>query len=151
MYVDADWGGCQDTRRSTTGYIAFLHGSPISWSSKRQQTTAVSSMESEYIAGAEATKDVVWLRALLAELGVTISGPTTLYIDNQAAISLANNPSDHSKSKHIHIKHHFLREQVHFGSIVVEYIKSENQRADGLTKPLSGPVHSKWIRSVCVG
>ena len=87
MYIDADWAGCESTRRSTTGYLAMLYGSPINWCSRRQQTTAASTMEAEYIAGAEATKDVIWLRSLLTELKVDqTTGPTRLYCDNQAAI-----------------------------------------------------------------
>ena len=148
MYVDADWAGCDRTRRSTTGYIAKIYSSPINWCSRRQQTTAASTMEAEYIAGAEATKDVIWLRNLLAEIGLTQNGATTLFIDNQAAIRLAGNPSTHARSKHIDIKHHIIRERVEMGDIVLEYIDTAKQCADAFTKPLGGPQHAVAIKAM---
>ena len=148
MYVDADWAGCESTRRSTTGYLAFLYGSPINWCSRRQQTTAASTMEAEYIAGAEATKDVIWLRSLLTELGVDQAGPTRLYCDNQAAIRLTGNPSTHARSKHIDIKHHIIRERVEMGDIEIRYIETAKQRSDCLTKPLSGPQHAVAVKQL---
>ena len=148
MYVDADWAGCEKTRRSTTGYMAILYGSPINWCSRRQQTTAASTMEAEYIAGAEATKDVIWLRNFLDEIGLTQKCPTTLFIDNQAAIRLAGNPSTHARSKHIDIKHHIIRERVEIGDIVLEYVETGKQRADVFTKPLGGPQHAVAVKSM---
>ena len=117
MYVDANWAGCEATRRSTAGYLAMLYGSPINWCSCRQQTTAASTMEAEYIAGVEATKDVIWLRSLLTELGIEQTGPKQLYCDNQAAIRLTGNPSTHARSKHIDVKHHIICECVEMGEI----------------------------------
>lgn len=146
MYVDADWAGCEASRRSTTGYLAMLYGSPINWCSRRQQTTAASTMEAEYIAGAEATRDVVWLRSLLKELGINQNFPTPLFIDNQAAIRLAGNPSTHARSKHIDIKHHIIRERVEMGDLELKYVETARQRADGLTKPLGGPQHATCIK-----
>ena len=151
MYVDADWAGCEATRRSTTGYLAMLYGSPINWCSRRQQTTAASTMEAEYIAGAEATKDIVWLRNLLQELGLPQPGPTHLFCDNQAAIRLTGNPSTHARSKHIDIKHHIMRERVETGDIEVKYLETSKQRADCLTKPLGGPRHAVAMKELRLG
>ena len=105
-------------------------------------------MEAEYIAGAEATKDVIWLRSLLTELGVDQTGPTRLYCDNQAAIRLTGNPSTHARSKHIDIKHHIIRERVEMGEIDIRYIETAKQRSDCLTKPLGGPQHAVAVKQL---
>ena len=140
-YVDSDWGGDLTTRRSTTGYISYLHGSPIAWCSRRQATVAASTMEAEYVACAEATLDVIWLRGLLDALGIVQDDPTVIHIDNQAAIKLSDNPGNHARSKHIDIKHHLVRERITSGEIQLEYVNTEQQRADILTKSLPGPKH----------
>jgi hypothetical protein len=140
-YVDSDWAGCTKTRRSTTGYVSYVFGSAVNWISRRQATVSASTMEAEYIAAAEASSDIVWLRNLLKEIGMSIDAPTVVRIDNQSAIRLANNPSTHARSKHIDIKHHILRERVDNGTIDLEYIESKKNRADILTKALNGPLH----------
>ena len=145
MYVDADWGGYVDTRRSTTGYVAYFNSSPISWASRRQATVAQSSMEAEYVAAAEATREIIWLRSLLGELGLGQDGPTPMFVDNQTAIRLSSNPSTHARSKHIDIKHHLVREHVEFGTIKLNYIETAKQRADALTKALGGPKHASNV------
>ena len=141
-WVDADYAGCPDTRRSTTGHVFQLWGSTIAWTSKRQATVAQSTLEAEYIAAAEAAREAIYLRGLLAELKVDVlKRETTLYCDNKGAISLAENPGVHQRSKHIEVRHHFIREQVENRVLKLEYIKSDAQTADILTKPLPGPRH----------
>jgi hypothetical protein len=147
-YVDADWAGCLKTRRSTTGYVSYLFGGAINWMSRRQATVAASTMEAEYIAGAEASNDILWLRNLLTELGMNLDLPTVMRIDNQSAIQLASNPSTHARSKHIDIKHHILRERVDKGILELEYIESKKNRADILTKALSGPLHLNHLNGL---
>ncbi|CAL1355334.1 unnamed protein product [Linum trigynum] len=92
-YCDADWGGSQRTRRSTTGYFITLGSAPISWRTKKQRVVARSSAEAEYRAMASTVREIIWLRWLLQELGVPQSGPTPLHCDNQAALHIANNRS----------------------------------------------------------
>ena len=99
-------------------------------------------MEAEYIAAAEATRDVTWVRSLIGELGFKLTVPTTLHVDNQSANRLYANPSTHSRSKHIDIKHHIIRERIEMGTIELEYVETAMQRADFLTKPLPGPNHA---------
>ncbi|KAF0639715.1 hypothetical protein FPSE5266_01344 [Fusarium pseudograminearum] len=138
-YTDADWGGDQDTRRSTGGYIFNLGSGAISWSSKRQPTVALSSCEAEYMAQTQATKEAIWLRQLFHELMAPSNiklGATIIFGDNQGAIAMAKNPTQHAKSKHIGIQHHFVREQVTLGHVELKYISTKQQVADGLTKPL---------------
>lgn len=143
-YVDSDWAGDKESRRSTTGHISYLLDSPINWSSRRQDTVALSSMEAEYVAASEAARDMIWIRFLLAEIGLP-QGPTVLHVDNQSAIKLAHNPFNHSRSKHYELKHHFIREKVEEGVIRLEYIRSAEQRADVLTKALAGPKHAEQL------
>jgi transposase InsO family protein len=150
-WVDADWAGCHDTRRSTTGYVFKINGSAITWCSRRQQTVASSTVEAEYIATAEAAREAVWLRNLLKELGFKQVGPTTLHVDNQGAMRLATNPSTHQRTKHIDIKHHLIRELIDRGTIELRYVATEKQQADLLTKALPGPRHSSNSIQLRVG
>ena len=96
-YADADWGGCLDTRRSTTGYLFKTFGGPVAWKSRRQSTTALSTMEAEYMASADATRQAIWLQLLLEDLGQGISGPLPILNDNNAAILLSKNPVNHDR------------------------------------------------------
>jgi hypothetical protein len=152
-WVDADWAGCHDTRRSTTGYLFKINNSPIVWSSKRQQTVSTSTVEAEYIAITEAAKEALWLRNLLKELGFEniVTEATVLHTDNQGAIRLAINPSTHQRTKHIDIRHHLIRELIHNKSIALEYVTTGEQQADILTKPLPGPRHSSNLIQLGLG
>lgn len=135
-YCDADWGRDLDKRRSTTGYIFINHGGPIVWGSRLQDCTAQSTTEAEYIAAAEATKEAIWLKRLLEELGQGNSTPVPLHCDNQGAIRLVKNPEFHKRTKHIDIKFHLIRDHFCKGVIDVVHVCSDDQLADFLTKPL---------------
>ena len=124
-FVDADWAGCLNTRRSTTGYVFRINNTSVVWSSRRQPTVATSTVEAEYIAVAEASREAMWLRCLLKELGVSQSESTTLYCNNKGAIRLALNPGTHQRSKHIDVKHHFIRELIDRKVVVLEYMSSQ--------------------------
>ena len=119
----------------------MLSGSTISWSSKKQSSVALSSTEAEYIAGAHATKEAIWLRRLLTELGLEILTPTSLHIDNQSAIAIAKNPEFHNRTKHIEIHHHFLHTKVESEEITLSYIPTGEQLANILTKGLNKEKH----------
>jgi TfoX/Sxy family transcriptional regulator of competence genes len=140
-YTDADWAGDKDTRRSTSGYTFNIGSGAISWSSKRQPTVALSTCEAEYMGQTQAVKEAIWLKGLLVELSDMHNNEISpsaviLYGDNQGAIALAKNPVFHGRTKHIDIQHHFVREKVESGDVSLEYIPTEQQIADGLTKPL---------------
>jgi hypothetical protein len=136
-YADADWGGCQDTRRSTTGYLFKTFGGITSWRARRQPTVSLSTAEAEYMASADAAKQASWLRLLLTDLGYPQSEPTLLYNDNMGAILLSQNPVHHDRSKHISLRHHYLREQVGDKSLSLHHISSKDNQADLFTKNLS--------------
>ena len=144
IFVDSDFGGCLATRASTTGYVSFVYGSPISWTSRRQSSVASSSTAAEYIAAAEAVQEIMWLRRLLKQLGVLPSPkppPTLLYIDNQASIHIGRKPVYFARTKSLDIKYHIVRERVEKKVVILKYVPSTDQLADGLTKPLGGPAH----------
>jgi hypothetical protein len=125
-------------RRSTGGYVFNLGSGAISWSSKKQTAVALSTCEAEYMAMTQSAKEAIWLRKLFRELKSSDSDslPTTIYPDNQGAIALAKNPEFHSRTKHIDIQYHFVRECIDRGQIKLEYIPTNDQVADGLTKAL---------------
>jgi len=135
-YSDADFARDRDTRRSTTGYIFLYHGGPVVWASRRQRCTSLSTTEAEYVAGCESSKEAVWIDRLLKEIRQDKTLPIPLLCDNQRAIRLARNPEFHQRTKHVQIKYHFIREQLKNGIIDLQYIGTENQLADILTKPL---------------
>lgn len=147
-FSDSDWAACP-TGRSTSGWIVCYANAAVNWSSKRQGTTAASTMEAEYYAAAAATHEVLWLRGFLDKLGKTVNNaPTTLYLDNQAALRLASNPHSHARAKHINVKYHITRDEVEKGTISVNYIKTGEQPADILTKALPGPRHGEVARKI---
>lgn len=135
-FSDADYAGDVETRRSTTGYLFCLANGAVSWLSQRQKMVTLSSTESEYVAASTAAKEAMWLRKLLHDIGYPCASETTLYIDNQSAIQLIKNPVYHKRIKHIDVRYHYIREKVENKDLAIEYIPSENQRADILTKAL---------------
>ena len=135
-YTDADYGQDIDDRISVGAYIFFLGTSPISWNSKKQSSTSRSSCESEYRALAQCTCEAIWLRRLLEELRILDDKPTYLFCDNQSSIKLSYNLVFHERSKHFEIDFHYTRQKVENNTIKVEYIPSQEQPANILTKSL---------------
>ena len=137
-FVDSDWGGNDELdRKSTTGYLFKLfENCTISWNTRKQASVAASSTEAEYMALFEAVREALWLRSLAISIKIKILEPIVIYEDNNGCISIASNPTNHKRSKHIDIKYHFSREQVEKNIVKLIYIPTGNQLADALTKPL---------------
>lgn len=143
-FTDADYAGCLDTRRSTSGFVFMFHGGPVTWSSQRQGVVSLSTTEAEYIALAHGVKESIWLKNMFCQLGVTINC-VSIFVDNQSAIKLANNPEFHKRTKHIEVRYHFTREVFERGDIDLIYINSKDQLADLFTKPL-GKLQHHYLR-----
>jgi hypothetical protein len=135
-FSDADWAGCPDDRKSTSGYCTFLGCNLLSWTVKKQPTVSRSSTEFEYKALANAAVELIWIQSLLKELGVFLPTAPILYCDNIGATYLTSNPLFHARTKHIEIDYHFVRNRVAQKSLTVKFIPSKDQLADVLTKPL---------------
>ncbi|GJR99687.1 retrovirus-related pol polyprotein from transposon TNT 1-94 [Tanacetum coccineum] len=125
-YVDADHAGCRDTRRSTSSSAQFLGDKLVSWSSKKQTSTSISSTEAEYIAMSGCCAQILWMRSQLSDYGFAYNR-IPLYCDNKSAIALCCNNVQHSRSKHIDIRHHFIREQVEKGVVELYFVRTEYQ------------------------
>jgi hypothetical protein len=147
-YVDADYGGCYDTRRSTSGYIFSMSGGPVTWSSKRQATVALSTVEAEYVAMSRCAQQMVWMQTWLDEVEIAHVLPGIIRGDNRGAIALSKTTKDHGKVKHINIRHHYLRELVKSGVILFEQVSSSDNLADLFTKPLARDHHHRFLTAL---
>ncbi|KAJ4774690.1 Gag/pol [Rhynchospora pubera] len=136
-YTDSDWAGCPDDRRSTSAFCIYLGPNLISWSSKKQPTVSKSSTEAEYRSLALAGAELAWVQYILKELHITLSQPPVLWCNNIGATYLASNPMFHARTKHVEIDFHFIRERVVNKQLLVKFISSRDQIADGLTKGLT--------------
>uniref|UniRef100_A0A2N9H2E5 CCHC-type domain-containing protein n=1 Tax=Fagus sylvatica TaxID=28930 RepID=A0A2N9H2E5_FAGSY len=135
-YVDADYAGELDDRRSTTGYVFTLSGGPICWKSTLQSIVAMSTTEAEYMAVAEVAKEALWLKGLVKELGLN-QGGVQMHCDSQSAIYLAKNQVYHARTKHIDVRFHKIRELIVTGDIVLEKVHTSENAANMLTKPVT--------------
>lgn len=135
-YSDSSHGMDLDDRKGTTGTVFYFSGSPVTWSSQKQRTVALSSCEAEFMAATSAACQALWLRSLLKDLTGWEIQSVKLLVDNKSAIALMKNPVFHGRSKHIDTKFHFIRDCVEKNLIKVEHVSGEQQKADILTKPL---------------
>ena len=140
-FSDSDWAGDMSTRKSTSGFVCLLNGVPISWGSKLQKCTALSSAEAEYVAACNAALECVYIRDLLADLNEPQLSATQLFMDNRSAIALSYNPIEHKKTKHIELRVHKIRELVAENSVALKWIPTSDMLADLLTKPLGPRKH----------
>lgn len=145
-FVDADWASCLADRKSYMGYVFTLNGGAISWNSCKQRTVALSSTEVEYMGLSEITKEAIYLRGFLLELG--FRGPETVNIsnDNMGALKLSENPVYHARSKHIDGRHHFVRDSLKSGLMKLNYLPTEVMVADVLTRGLPAHKHRSCVK-----
>jgi len=144
-FVDADWANCPKDHRSYTGYAFILAGCPVTWESRKQRTVALSSTKAEYMALSEATKEGLYLIRFLRDLGFDHLSRVRILCDNNEARKLAKNPVFHNRTKHIDVRHHFVREVLRDGDLSVEFTPTSEMAADVLTKSLSKPKHLRCL------
>jgi hypothetical protein len=141
-YSDADYAGCKIDRKSKSGICQFLGRSLVSWASKKQNSVALSTVEVEYIAAGHCCAQLLWMRQTLRDYGYKLR-KVPLICDNESAIHMIDNPIEHSRTKHIDIQYHFLRDHQQRGEIEIAYVSTHNQLADIFTKPLDEKTFSK--------
>jgi hypothetical protein len=148
VYTDADWAGCPDTRRSTSGYVVFLRDNLVSWSAKQQTVVSRSSAEAEYRAIANGVTEATWLRQLLHELQTPPSRCTLVYCDNISVVYLSTNRVQHQCTKHVEIDLHFVQEKVGISQVRVLYVPTTSQFTDIFTKGLPSSVFNEFRSSL---
>lgn len=142
-FSDADWASDVDKRRSCTGYVFKFCDGAISWGSKRQPTVALSSTEAEYMALSSAIQEAMWLKQFGQDFDVEIKrNSVELQCDNQSAIKLAESDGYRARSKHIDVRHHYIRERVNDSTISINHVSTDYMVADNLTKAVPGRKHS---------
>ena len=134
-FVDSDWGGCPDTRRSTSGYIIQVCGGPVAWRSKLMQTMALSSCEAEFMSLTEVCRELMWMCRFLDEIGLEYEVPN-IYCDSSSAINWASDPVQHQRNKHVEIKYYYCRDIVADGKVQLFKIHTTNNISDIMTKPV---------------
>lgn len=141
-YVDSDWAGDPDTRRSTCGYIIHVNGCPVSWKSKTMKTIALSSCEAEFMALTEVCREIMWMCRFFDEIGLEYSIPE-IYSDSSSALNWADDPIQHQRNKHVEIKYYYVRDMVAEGNVKAFKISSTNNVSDIMTKPVGKQILDK--------
>eukprot|EP00253_Pinus_taeda_P003373 PITA_03373 len=132
-FVDAEWTEDLDRRRSTSGYVFNLFGGAVSWMNKKQSIVALSTTEAEYMAATHAGKEAIWLQRLWSSMGL-VQGAIRIYCDSQSVVFLAKNPAYHSKTKHIDVQYHFVRDMIDDKKVLLVKVVTLKNTADALKK-----------------
>nr|GEY74862.1 putative RNA-directed DNA polymerase [Tanacetum cinerariifolium] len=148
-FLNVDHAGCINTRKSTSGGIQFLGDKLVSWMSKKQDCTTMSSAEAEYVVLSASCAQVMWKRTQLKDYGFNYN-KIPLYCDSQSAIEISCNPVQHSRTKHVHTRYHFIKEQVKNSIIEVYFVRTEYQLADMFTKALPEDMFKYLVRRIGV-
>jgi hypothetical protein len=141
VYTDSEYAGDKDTRISVGGYIIFLLGVPILWKSKAQRSVTLSSAEAEFGALSEAAKDIKFVAQVLESMGIKVELPIVVRVDNVGAIFMSENVSTTSRTRHVDVRYHYVREYVEDGFVRILFVRSEDNLADEFTKNVSGALY----------
>ena len=149
-YLDADWAGCVDDRKSTSGRCFYLENNLVSWMSKKENSVSLSTAEAEYIVAGSCYAQLLWMKKLLHDYGISQDTMCVFY-DNTSTINISKNLVQHSMSKHIKIRYHFICDLMEGKMEWLEFINTENQKADIFTKPYDGPRFESLRKTIGVG
>jgi ribosomal protein L24 len=144
-YSDSDYCADKETRRSITGFIVYLMGVPISWKSKGQRGVVLSTTEAEYVAISETVREIKFIIQILESMALIIEYPVIVHVDNVGAIFLANNRTTGERTKHVDIRHHFVREYIEDGMVKIMFVRSRHNDADIFTKNLPGDSYERHV------
>jgi hypothetical protein len=136
-YSDEDWAGNVDDRKSISGGYFYVGTNLVAWMSRKQSSISLSTVEAEYIAAGSCCTQLLWMKKLLCDYGFT-QETMVIHCENTSAINISKNPVQHSRTKHIDIRHHFIRDFLESREVALIFIHTKNQLADILTKPLDG-------------
>ena len=143
-YTDSDFAGCKIDRKSTSGSCQFLGRRLVSWYSKKQHFVSTSTAEAEYIAAGSCCAQILWMKNQLQDYGLALT-KILILCDNTSAIAIANNPVQHTRTKHIDIRYHLLCEHVMSGTVELHFVPTDQQIADIFTKPLDESTFSRLV------
>ena len=135
-FSDSDWEGSAQDQKSTSGFCFSMGSAVVSWSSRKQGSVALSTIEAEYISASGASREAIWLRKLLSDLFDSSLDPIVIHCDNQSCVKFSENPMFHDRSKHIEMRYHYVRDMVQWRVVSLRYIPTDDQTADVSTKPL---------------
>ena len=147
-FTDSDYAGDEQSRRSVSGYIIYVHGMPVQFRSKSQQSVTLSSTEAEWMALSEAVKDILFLKHLCESMRIQIARPITVRVDNMGAVFMSNNVTTSSRTKHIDIRSKFAREFVQDGVIIVRFVRTEDNDSDIMAKNLGSFLHQRHAKKL---
>ena len=136
-FSDFDWAGNANDRKSTTRGCFYVEANLVAWMSKKQNYISLSTAKAEYIAARSYCSQLLWMKKLLSDYGIP-QDTMVVYCDNSSARDISKNPVQHSKTKHIELRYHFIRDLVEKKIVILEYIPTDRQNADIFTKPLDG-------------
>ena len=139
-YTDADWAGNLTDRKSTSGYFTFVGGNLVTCKSNKQNVVALSSAKAEFRGMTKGLCEILWIKGLLKELGYPMETEIKMYCDNKAAITIANNPVQHDRTKHVEANRHLIKQKLEEKIVIFPFVKSEDQLTDILTKTVSSKV-----------
>ena len=149
-YVDSDFAGDRDSRKSTTAYYFTLGGNCVSWKSQLQPLVALSTTEAEYVALADAVKEAIWLQVLLRETQL-LDNKVTVFCGSQSAIHLSKNPVYHERTKHVDVRFHFVRDRIAEGEVDLKKVPTEDNPADLGTKIVTNTKFKHCLNLLFVG